>query len=54
MSPVLPTLWSTGYCLYLGCNHVIYTDPDDASDFKLDKFLAAPCETFDPHYGNLQ
>lgn len=27
------------------------TDPDSGSDFKLDAFLAAPCETFDPHYG---
>lgn len=26
-------------------------DPDSASDFKLDKFLSAPCESFDPHYG---
>ena len=28
------------------------TDPNDASDFQLDKFLAGPCETFDPFYGN--
>lgn len=27
------------------------TDPDSGSDFKLDAFLASPCETFDPHYG---
>lgn len=27
------------------------TDPDSGSDFKLDAFMAAPCETFDPHYG---
>ena len=26
-------------------------DPGSGSDFKLDAFLAAPCETFDPHYG---
>ena len=26
-------------------------DPDSGSDFKLDAFNAAPCETFDPHYG---
>ena len=29
------------------------TDPNDASDFQLDKFLAGPCETFDPFYGKL-
>ena len=28
------------------------TDPNDASDFQLDKFLAGPCETFNPFYGN--
>jgi len=28
-----------------------FPDPDSGSDFKLDQFLAAPCETFDPHYG---
>ncbi|XP_064386721.1 cap-specific mRNA (nucleoside-2'-O-)-methyltransferase 1-like isoform X2 [Halichondria panicea] len=26
-------------------------DPAGGSDFKLDQFLSAPCETFDPHYG---
>lgn len=26
-------------------------DPKSGADFKLDQFLAAPCETFDPHYG---
>ena len=26
-------------------------DPKSGSDFKLDNFFAAPCETFDPHYG---
>lgn len=26
-------------------------DPESGSDFKLENFLAAPCETFDPHYG---
>lgn len=26
-------------------------DPESGSDFKLDKFLSAPCESFDPHYG---
>ena len=31
----------------------MFLDPDSGSDFKLDKFLSAPCETFDPHYGNL-
>ena len=30
---------------------ILLPDPDSASDFKLDQFLAAPCETFDPHYG---
>ena len=35
------------------CMHVLASspEPDSASDFKLDAFLAAPCETFDPHYG---
>ena len=31
----------------------LFPDPDSASDFKLDQFLAAPCETFDPHYGKV-
>ena len=28
-----------------------FLDPKSGADFKLDQFLAAPCETFDPHYG---
>ena len=41
--------------LFSRCNIDVFycSDPDDASDFKLDKFLACPCETFDPHYGKL-
>ncbi|XP_019851624.1 PREDICTED: cap-specific mRNA (nucleoside-2'-O-)-methyltransferase 1-like, partial [Amphimedon queenslandica] len=26
-------------------------EPDSGFDFKLDSFIAGPCETFDPHYG---
>ena len=30
---------------------ILCIDPDSGSDFKLESFLAAPCESFDPHYG---
>ena len=30
-----------------------FSDPESGSDFKLDSFLAAPCETLDLHYGNI-
>ena len=29
----------------------IISDPESGFDFKLDSFIAGPCETFDPHYG---
>ena len=29
-----------------------FLDTPSGSDFKLDAFLVAPCETFEPHYGN--
>lgn len=32
--------------MYFSC-----LDPDSGSDFKLENFLSAPSETFDPHYG---
>lgn len=32
-------------------NSVSILDPVGGSDFKLENFLSASCETFDPHYG---
>ena len=29
----------------------VLLEPNSGFDFKLDSFIAGPCETFDPHYG---
>ena len=39
---------STDNLYMLAC---ILLEPDSGFDFKLDSFIAGPCETFDPHYG---
>ena len=31
--------------------NLFFSDTPSGSDFKLDAFLVAPCETFEPHYG---
>ena len=32
-------------------DYLLFLDTPSGSDFKLDAFLVAPCETFEPHYG---